>query len=298
LAERDTVNTIALLTVLIALIGHAAAQDLLQYADRDLRKLSTNAIASLQAEFKAKTGADLGEKRGWCPLAPWILTAYDTPKTAWVLVEAYPGYEIPDVSAIKVHLFDKSWARVCSVSFPTGYRFFLNEVTVQKRQGLDRPLVVAKVTSAGPFITSPGPKRPAFEQGDFQLQYYALLQTNLFMVRLEDDKGVLVRNHYRWRTPPKGPPVPPRTKPEWIGCLESTNLVEQLSALVWLTGGHLSSHEERKTDHNQESVEDSKLFESVRDDPSTISIMNRLRGDKNPWLREYAKLGILRTETE
>jgi hypothetical protein len=292
------VNTISLLTVFIALIGHAAAQDLLQYADRDLRKLNTNAIASLQAEFKAKTGVDLGEKWGWRPLAPWILTAYDTPKTAWVLVEAYPGYEIPDVSGIKVHLFDKSWARVCSVSFPTGYRFFLNEVTVQKRQGFDRPLVVAKVTSAGPFITSPGPKRPAFEQGDFQLQYYALLQTNLFMVRLEDDKGVLVRNYYRWRTPLKGPAVPTRSKEEWIRWLDSTNIVEQLSALVWLTDAHLSSREARKADHNQESVEDSKLFESVRDGPSKVSILNRLRGEKDPWVQQYAELGILKTETE
>jgi hypothetical protein len=141
-------------------------------------------------------------------------------------------------------------------------------------------------------------KSPAFEQGDFQTQYYALLQTNLFMVRLEDNKGILLRNHYRWRNPPNGPEVPTRTKDEWIKCLESSNVVEQLSALVWLTGFHLASQETRMTDHNQESVEDSKRFEAVRDDARTARIMNRLREDGNKWIQQYAGLGILRSDNE
>jgi hypothetical protein len=198
------------------------------------------------------------------------------------------------MSGMKLHFFDKSWKRVCSHAFPTGYRFFLDDVAVQRKGELGRPLVVAKVTSSGPFITSPGSKRPAFEQGDFQLQYYALIGTNLFMVRLEDNRGALARNHYRWSVPPKGPSVPQRTKEEWIRWLESSNAVNRLSAMVWLTGTHLSSSEERKADHNQESVADSRLFESVRDDPRTHSIMNRLSNDKNPWVRDYALLGISR----
>lgn len=297
LAE-STMNTTLTLLVLLALVDGSSAQNLLQYADCDLRKLNTNEVSSLRAAFKSKTGVELGEKWGWRPLAPWILAAYETPKTAWVLVEAYPGYDVPDVSGMKVHFFDKSWTPVCSVSFPTGYRFFLNEVTLQKRQGFDTPLIVAKATSAGPFITSPGPKRPAFEQGDFQLQYYALLHTNLFMVRLEDNQGVLAHNHYRWRNPPKGPEVPTRTKEEWITFLESSNVVEQFSALVWLTGAHLSSQAPRMADQNQESVEDSKRFESVRDDPRTAQTMNRLRVDRNQWVQQYAELGFLENDNE
>jgi hypothetical protein len=271
-------------------------QDLSRYASKDLRKLTTNDVAVLQAEFKDRTGAELGEKWGWCPLAPWALARYDTGNVSWILVEAYPGYDIPDVSGLKVHFFNKSWGRVCTHAFPTGYRFFLNEVTVQRREQLDRPLIVAKTTSAGPFITSPGPKRPAFEQGDFQLQYYALIGTNLFMVRLEDNKGLVARNHYRWSAPPKGPPVPTRTKEQWIGCLESSNVVQQLSALVWLTGAHLSSHEERMPDHNQEAVSDSRLFESVRDDPRKASLMTKLRKNKNQWVQDYARLGLLKDD--
>jgi hypothetical protein len=71
-----------------------------------------------------------------------------------------------------------------------------------------------------------------------------------------------------------------------------TSSVERLAALVWLTGGHLSSAEERKTDHNQESVEDSRTFEAVRDDPRTKSILNDLTRHKCKWIREYATLGV------
>lgn len=276
--------------------GQQSAQDLSRYASRDLRKLSANEVVALQAEFKDMTGAELGEKWGWCPLVPWLLARYDMGNVSWILVEAYPGYDIPDVSGLKLHFFDKTWGRVCTHSFPTGYRFFLDEVTVQRREQFDRPLVVAKTTSAGPFITSPGPKRPAFEQGEFQLQYYALVGTNLFMVRLEDNKGLVARNHYRCSAPPKGPAVPARSKEQWVGCLESSNVVEQLSALVWLTGAHLSSHEKRMVDHNQESVADSRLFESVRDDPRTASLMVRLQKNKNPWIQDYARLGLVKDD--
>ncbi len=290
------------LVILVAGMACGFAQpstkDLSRYANMDLRKLTTNDVTAFQAEFKDKTGVQLGEKWGWCPLAPWLLARYDTEKTCWLLVEAYPGYEVPDVSGLKLHFFEKSWACVCSHSFPTGYRFFLNDVTVQHPEQLDRAVIVAKTTSAGPFITSPGPKRPAFEQGDFQLQYYALIGTNLFMVRLEDNKGLVARNHYRWSAPPKGPPVPAKAKEEWIACLGSTNVVTQLSALVWLTGAHLSSHQERKTDHNQESVSDSRLLESVCDDARTASLLAKLKKSKNRWVQEYAELGPLKEDNQ
>ena len=278
---------------LTAALGSCLAQepgrDLSPYVGRDLRKLDTNELSALRARFKSMTGDELRQEWGW---HPWILSTYETRGSAWVLVDAYPGYAVPDVSGLNLHFFDKTWTRTCKHAFPTGYRFFLDSVSVQKRPELDRPLIVAKVTSSGPFITSPGPKRPAFEQGDYQLQYYALLETNLFIVRLEDNKGVLARNHYRWRSPPKGPAVPKRTKEEWLTSLGSPSFVEQLAALVWLTGSHLPSSEERKSDHNQETIDDSRTFEAVRDDPRTKSILRGLTNHKNKWIQEYATLGV------
>ena len=97
---------------------------------------------------------------------------------------------------------------------------------------------------------------------------------------------------YRWRTPPKGPPVPKRTRDEWIRSLSSENPVEQLATLVWLSGTHLSSTDARRENVNQESVEDSKLFEAVRDAAETKKALRELTKASNSWVQEYAKLTL------
>jgi len=124
---------VALAAALLSSSAQEPGQDLSLFIGCDLRKLTTNDVASFRAQVRARTGVELGEKWGWLALAPWLLTAYERPDTACVLVEAYPGYDVPDVSGVKVHFFDKSWNHVCSHSFPTGYRFFLNDVKVEKR---------------------------------------------------------------------------------------------------------------------------------------------------------------------
>jgi hypothetical protein len=261
-------------------------QDLARWVGRDVRQLTPGELASFQAEVKVKTGVQLGDKLGPSVWSPWLVAACVEPDAAWVLVEAYPGYAVPDASGMKVHFFDRAWAHQGSQTLPTGYRLDLAEVTIQRRPELDCPLLVAKVTPSGPLTR-------AFEPGDFQLEYFARLETALCMVRLEDNTGSLVRNSYRWSAPMKGPSVPTQTKEQWIACLTSSNAVTQLSALVWLTGTHLSSNEERKPDVTQESVADSRMFESVRDDPRTAVILNGLKSDKNHWVQDYAKLGIV-----
>ena len=265
------------------------------YKGKDLRKLDEKGLMTFMEEFRALTGDKPEEKSDWGGFEPWWVDQIHSGEAAWVFLEAYPGYAIPDMSAMRVNVFDKNWKRICKQSFPTGYRFFLGEVKIEPNKALSQDLLVATVTCAGPFMVVDGEKKgPAFEQGWYQKQYYALSGTNVVMVRLEDDKGLIARNHYAWSAPPKGPPVPSRTKEEWIKSLQSTNAVDQLATLVWLTGGHLSSREERKPDHNQESVADSRLFESVRDDPRTERILQELKKHENKWIHEYAELGTLK----
>lgn len=88
------------------------------------------------------------------------------------------------------------------------------------------------------------------------------------------------------------------TRSDFGGDVFGPTVSDHFMVLDGLTGDHLPSQEERKTDHNQELVADSKLFESVRDEPRTASIINRLRRDKNPWVREYAMIGILRENSQ
>jgi len=226
------------------------------------------------------------------PFEVWWVKAIDVGKAAWIVLEADPGGSIPGWSGIQVHVFDKGWKRLTKQAFPTGYRSFLKEVSLVKDNPLKQELLVAKVTSSGPFIKDGDKKRPAFEQGDFQRQYYALLNDKLVLVRLEDDNGQLAQAHYRFRMSSKGPAVPNRTRDDWVRSLNSANPVEKLATLVWLSGMHLSSSETRYENHSQESVEDSKLFEAVRDTVETKKALRELANSKNSWIQEYAKFAL------
>jgi hypothetical protein len=262
------------------------------YDGKDLLKLDEHARAGFQKVVQALTGDKLEKQLERSSYEPWWVKPFAGGKAAWVLLEAYPGYDVPDMSGVQIHLFDNKWQRLRKQSFPTGYRFFLNEVTLVKENPLKRDLLAAKVTSSGPFIVRGEDKHPVFEQGDYQLQYYALLGDHFVMVRLEDNKKKLAQNHYRWSSPPKGPAVPKRTRDEWIRSLRSEDPVEQLATLVWLSGAHLPSTEKRQEKVNQESVEDSKLFEAVRDATETKKALRELANSKNSWVQEYSKLTL------
>ncbi len=276
------------------------------YVGKDLRQLDAEANSiriygyspgpngeEFIRRFRALTGDKPDRKGAWGPFYPWWVDRFGSGKAEWMVLEAYPGYNVPDVSGVRVHIFDPSWKRVVKQTFPTGYRFFLREAKVSSDNPLRQDLLVTVTDSAGPFIAIEGePKRPAFEQGMYQRQYYALVGDRLAMVRLEDDEGRIARNNYRWSAPSKGPPVTKRTALQWLHCLRSPMPAEQLAALVWLSGYHLSSKEPRYKNVNQESVSDSRRFEAVRDSLQTRKAVARLTHSKNRWVREYALLAL------
>ncbi len=284
-------GVIAVLTVLIALfcLFQNSLGGLEFYVGKDMAKASEVEQGRFIEGLRALTG-DKHEANDWNSLRPWWVSRFDGPGASWLVLEAYPGYNIPDMSHVRLHVFDATWKRTSKSRFLTGYRMFLSEASVEKQPSIQQDLFVAKMTSAGSFVAVSDEKlRPAFDL----LQYYGLLGTNIVMVRLEDGAGRMVRNHYRWSNPTLGPPVPIQSKETWIAALGSTNLIEQLSALVWVTGSHLLSDEERKSNHEQESVVEAKLFESVRDDIRTEAYLTMLKNHSHPWVREYAEMGVL-----
>jgi hypothetical protein len=86
----------------------------------------------------------------------------------------------------------------------------------------------------------------------------------------------------------KGPGLPKFTASEWIQTLSSTNDIEVLSTLVWLSGIHLSSKEVRSPNVFQEKISDSKIFEKVKDAVETKQALKQLAKSKNPWIKDYA----------
>jgi hypothetical protein len=267
------------------------ATELRAYVGENLRTLDPQRFKEFQELAEDVTG-EKPEEPGLGGFEAWWVKSLVAGDVAWVFAEAYPGYEVPDVSAVRIYFFDKHWKSVAEQTFPTGYRFFLENVELSKDNPLSQDLLVARVTSSGPFRIEGNEKHPAFEQGDFQRQYYGLLGGRFVLVRLEDNKRQLAQNHYRWRAPLKGPPVPKRSCEAWIRSLTSSDSVEQLASLVWFTGMHLPSTEPRRADHNEESLEDSKLFEAVRAAPETEKALKELHKSPNLWVQEYAELGL------
>jgi hypothetical protein len=262
------------------------------YIGKALDNLEAVGVNEFHKQLEAMTGDKPPDEKNWRAYEPRWVKPFGTGNVAYTLLEAYPGYDVPDVSSIQIHVFDKNWKRLAKQSFPTGYRFFLNDVFTSKDNPLKEELLVAKVTSSGPFLVRGNEKRPAFEQGDYQFQYYALLGEHFSLIRLEDDKKDIAQNSYASRVPFKGPVVPKRTRDEWIGSLRSKKTAEQLATLVWLSGMHLPSTEARQKNVNQESVEDSKLFEAVRDAVETKKILQELTSSTNSWVQEYAKFTL------
>src|SRR3989337_1760561 len=120
---------VSLLLVLVAARCHAqdGSKGLESYVGKDLRKLDEASAESFSKTFEVLTGDKLKQGEESDPFKRWWVKEFRAGAARWMLLEAYPGYDVPDVSAVRVHIFDENWNRIAKQSFPTGYRFFLKE---------------------------------------------------------------------------------------------------------------------------------------------------------------------------
>src|SRR6266478_1997159 len=145
---------------------YCAAQDmtvvgLSEFSGKDLRKLDKSAMPAFEAMVEALTGDTPDEDR-WRSPRPWGVAKFGIGDAAWVLVEGYPGYDIPDVSWMRLHVFDAQWKRIRKQEFPTGYRMRQKEILLVTDSPLGPPLLAAKVASTGPLIVEGEKQRSLF----------------------------------------------------------------------------------------------------------------------------------------
>ena len=251
------------------------------FVGRDLRlvRADQDAVREMLSEFTKPTedGVDYG-------LRPWWVSRVDSGCRAhWIVLEGYPGKDIPDVSLVRAHLFDVGWLHMGSHLWPTGYRMFIRDAVLVKEATLGRDLIAIRTYGTG------------FLKDKEDRQFYAILDDRVAMVRLEDGDGRLIRKSYHQGAPFLGPPVLDRTFEQWTDALHSTDPVEVLEALVWLSGGHKSSTAERSADSYEESVEHSKVFEAVRGWAVSDTLVN-VHWRSNPWVDEGIEL-VFRRES-
>src|SRR6476646_3394911 len=70
------------------------------YLGKDLRKLDERDRQEFQKEVEALTG-DKPEKQQPKSYEPWWVKPFAAGKAAWVFLEAYPGYDVPDMSGVR-----------------------------------------------------------------------------------------------------------------------------------------------------------------------------------------------------
>lgn len=282
----------ALITVTAACLAQNPEEGLLQYVRKPLYTLGTNDLQKFRSAMEKITGDDFRDPWNILSFWPRLLSPYKTDLTEWVFIEARVGFNVPDESEIRLRFYDKSWSRIAYHQISTGWRRSLYSVTVQKHRELDAPLIVARTKPTGPFIFPAGKTvaMPTSGPHSFEIQFYALQHTNLVLIRLEDANGDLLRNQYSSDSLVKGPPVYGKNKADWIKNLESTNLIDQMAALAWLTGIHFRSDRPISLAHDQGLVDDFRIFRSVRDDLRTIRMLKTLGTHQNKWMRDYGKL--------
>ena len=194
------------------------------YVGKDLRMLDRNILAlrgsspgpNTQAflqRFDALTGdkTDPADEFG-----PWWVDRFTAGRTAWMVLEAYPGEDNPDTSAIRVHLFDRHWKRFLKQTFPTG-NCDLGKTQVSRSNPLHQDLLVATTYPNAGSVDSNGNWKEALGLW----RSYALLDDRLVLVRLQDHEGRPSSNLYAWSAPEFGPPVRRQTPEQWIGDLRS-----------------------------------------------------------------------------
>ncbi len=258
-----------------------AAAGLKNYVGKELWKLELSVREGFHRDVADLTGDKLESTDLRQSYWPWWVKPYASGRIAWMFMEVYPGWNVPDVSGVRIHLFDKGWKRVVKQEFPTGYRLRIKDVTLDENAALQQNLLVVRVVGSSPLVGEAERK-----------EFYALSKENFVLVRLENEDGQPFRNSYNSRVPFIGPHVTQQSGENWIKQLRSDDPVEQLGALMWLTGRHLPSTEKRRENVNEESREDALIWESVRDAAETGPILQKLSESPHAWVRDYAKLAL------
>ncbi len=282
--------------VLLSLVASAAvAQDngaarMDEYVGRDVRKMDADERQEFIALFRSLSGNDKALRNDDWEFVPQSLYVFDDP-TLRFFVEIAPGFSRPGFCGLRIHIFDDHWRLVRQDAFSTGYRQEIAEVYKTKAKPLGTDVLVVKTISAGPWeVDKDGNKiGTPFFAGKHQLQFYAVVDGRLMLVRREDEKGHLIRNGYaHWSVPEIGMNYPKGTTQELLEVLRSDSAPRQLALLAWVAGEHMSSKKERVDGVSQEPLESSHAHEALSRSAEFADRVGVLRKSDNEWIRAYA----------
>lgn len=268
------VLTIALIWSVCAVVAQAEATAELAAA---LPKMVGKSSEELERDFADVLSKLDEDQRG--PLRPslrhvWHFTNPDK-EDRYLLFSGRKLIIIPGDSSATVRLFSATGKRLGSWDFSTGWRMDIRSAEFGSNKLLDAPVIM---------ITS----EPMRGAGQFVRQILSFHEDGLHLVRIEDQQGKLVRNHYLSPNFTLGPDVSGRTKEAWSADLTADSHVRRLAALTYLAGIHMDPERPREGVYS-ESIEDAKVAREVRGDKVVKEAIEGYRKAESTWLKEAAE---------
>jgi hypothetical protein len=193
----------------------------------------------------------------------------------YVLVEESPLVFIPGDSRLQISVFDLHGKLLDSSEFAAGWRIMLFGMRF------------IQVEEAGEVLEVKS--SPSINGADVGMQYYALINDKMRLIRLEDSNGKLHINYYGALNHTIGFTEVGRSAEDWEKCLITKDEAQSLATLTWLGGFHLNADADVTGDWHEDLAE-ARLVEEVRALPAVKKIVNALKDANNPWLREAARL--------
>jgi hypothetical protein len=158
---------------------------------------------------------------------PWHLWKTNGAHPArYIFLLGAPLFMIPGGSSASVQLFDATENSIATWSFQTGWRINLVNASLEYSSKLSGQLMVLRT-------------QPAVNARNIAKEYFAIAGDRLRLVRLENDKGELVQNEYIFPNYEIGLIPLAKTTEDWAAVLESEDIADVLSALVFLGGRHI-----------------------------------------------------------
>ena len=243
---------------------------LLSWQDRDLKLIDGPERTQLERAISALRRSRIQS------LKPRLFSRVSTfsGEERYVLVEESPLVFIPGDSRLQISVFDLHGKLLDSSEFGAGWRIALSAFRFLQVKEAGEVLEI----NSTPFING----------ADVRMQYYALINDKMRLIRLEDSNGKLHINHYGAPNHTIGFTEVGRSAEDWEKSLITKDEAQSLATLTWLGGFHFNADADVSGDWHEDLAE-ARLVEEVRKRPAVKKIVNSLKDANNPWLREAAR---------
>lgn len=294
-------------------IDETAWQELLTFKNQNLfdEKSSENRIKAEQLFNRTLfTGEELKQREKYSDLYNLrFILEIKTKQGAnnYAVIESPTTFVAPGQQVHTIYFFDQSAKLLNKEIFSSGWRMFVSKAEIIKNDNIAVPILKIDAGGFG-----------GFNYADRSSQYYALLEDDVILIRLESNKKYAFynldnRNTYGCDYPAIGPKMPDRNVEDWVKSLYSEDKIKILQTLMWLGGRHNTLDDLNQEQEEQERIRKQnpdlekwettlekcphiikqvQVYESVKNRQDVKKRLQELTNSSNLWIKEAAQLAL------